>query len=217
MPMPTDPPIATIASQTASLTIAVFDASTATEWVPTKAAATKAQFTGHPAEIMRGLSKGEELVAIDVGASAGYAFELEGKSGRIDVYRLDEATLALVAPPRSWWIDPANHGDHAVEIDALFADALAGDGADDATEVGELQLSSGKLAAVYMWHKKVGAARELATTLPSGGALAFGDGYGEGGLVVDVGQGTHRLRKRELEAPWDADQALVVMYLVRER
>ena len=48
--------------------------------------------------------------------------------------------------------------------------------------------------------------------------LAFGDGYGrESGLVVDVGEGPHRLLKRELEAPWDADQSLVVMHLVRER
>ena len=119
---------------------------------------------------------------------------------------------------RSWWIDPANHGDHASEIDALFADALAAVGAGDATEVGELELPSGKLAAVYMWHKKVGAARELATTVPSGGAVAFGDGYVDGdcGVVVDVGQGSHRLLKRELVAPWDAALALTVMYFVRE-
>src|ERR1700730_10692729 len=99
------PPIGSIASLNASLTIAVFDAMTATEWVPTKPAATKAQFTGHPAEIMRGLAKGEEVTAIDVGASSGYAFELEGKSGRIDAYLLEDGTLALVAPPRAWWID----------------------------------------------------------------------------------------------------------------
>ncbi|MBA2538509.1 MAG: hypothetical protein H0V17_02640, partial [Deltaproteobacteria bacterium] len=158
------------------------------------------------------------LTTIDVGASAGYAFELEGKSGCIELYRVDEVTLALVAPPRTWWIDRANHGEHAVEIDALFARALASDGAVEATEVGELELASGKLVAVYMWHKKVGTARDLAATLPSGGVLAFGDGYGrESGVVVDIGQGTHRLLKRELEAPWDADQSLVVMYLVRER
>ncbi len=214
--MPT--PIATIASQTASLTIAVFDASTAGAWVPTKAAATKAQFTGHPADIMRGLGKGEELTAIDVGASAGFAFELEGKSGRIEVYRVDAATVALVAPPRAWWNDAANHGAHANEIEALFVDALEADGPDAATELGELELSSGKLAAVYMWHKKVGAARELAAAVSSGGALAFGDGYGEreGGVVVDLGPGKHRLLKRELDAPWDDGPSLVVMYFVRE-
>jgi hypothetical protein len=91
-------PIGSIASLNASLTIAIFDARAATEWIPTKPAATKAQFTGHPAEIMRGLGKGEDVTAIDVGASSGFAFELEGKSGRIDAYRLDDGTLALVAP-----------------------------------------------------------------------------------------------------------------------
>ena len=215
----TSQPIGSIASLNASLTIAVFDARTATEWVPTKPAATKAQFTGHPAEVMRGLGKGEEITSIDVGASSGYAVELEGKSGRIDAYRLDDGTLALIAPPRAWWIDPAHHGDHADEIDALFADVVAAGGADEATEVGQLELPSGKLAAVYLWLKKVGAARDLAATVPDGGALAFGDGYGEGngGLIVDVGPGRFRLLRHEVAAPWDADQSLVAMYLVRER
>jgi hypothetical protein len=197
-------PLATIASQTASLTVAVFDASTANAWVPTKAAATKAQFTGHPADVMRGLGKGEELTAIDVGASAGFAFELEGKSGRIEIYRVDDATIALVAPPRSSW---------SGDVESLFADALSTDGPDDATELGELEVPSGRLAIVYIWHKKIAAARELA--VPSGGALAFGDGYGEGegGAVVDVGAGSYQLRKRELDA---ADGAtLVVMYVRR--
>ena len=190
-------PIGTIASLNASLTIAVFDARTATEWVPTKPAATKAQFSGHPAEIMRGLSKGEEVTAIDVGASSGYAFELEGKSGRLDAYRLDNG-IALVAPPRAWWIDPANHGDHAAEVEALFADALGKSCLDDATEVGQLELDSGKLAVVYLWLKKVGSARDLAATVPSGGALAFGDGYGEGngGLIVDLEPGNYLLLRR---------------------
>jgi len=211
------PPIGTIASLNASLTIAVFDAQSANDWIPTKPAATKAQFSGHPAEIMRGLSKGEEIVAIDVGASSGYAFELEGKSGRLDVYRLDVGTLALVAPPRAWWIDPAHHGDHAEEVDALFVDVIGAAGVSEATEVGELELASGKLAAVYMWLKKVGAARDLAATVSSGGALAFGDGYGDGdgGLIVDLGPGRYQLLRHEVAAPWDADQSLVAMYLVR--
>lgn len=209
------PPLATIASLNASLTLAIFDAQSATDWVPTKPAATKAQFTGHPAEIMRGLAKGEELTAVDVGASGGVAFELEGKSGKLDVHRLDDGTLVLVAPSHAWWIDPAHHGAHATEVDALFAEVL--DGVSDATEVGELELTSGKLAAVYLWLKKVGAARDLAATVPSGGALSFGDGYGEnhGGLVVDLGPGRYQLSRHEIAAPWDADQSLVAMYLVR--
>ena len=209
--MPT--PIGSIASQTASLTIAVFDASAAAEWVPTKPAATKAQFTGHPAEVMRGLAKGEEVAAVDVGASSGFAFELEGKSGKIDAYRTD-AALVLVAPPRAWWIE--HHADHAEAIDALF-DKLLGAVA-DANEVGELELTSGKLVAVYMWLKKVGAARELATTVPSGGAIEFGDGYGEGngGLIVDLGRGRYRLARHEIAAPWDEAQLLVAMYVVRD-
>ncbi|HEX7704232.1 MAG TPA: hypothetical protein VF403_25995 [Kofleriaceae bacterium] len=209
--MPT--PIGSIASQTASLTIAVFDAAAAAEWVPTKPAATKAQFTGHPAEVMRGLAKGEEVAAVDVGASSGFAFELEGKSGRIDAYRTD-AALVLVAPPRAWWIE--HHADHAEAIDTLF-DKLLGD-VDDANEVGELELTSGKLVAVYMWLKKVGAARELATTVPSGGAIEFGDGYGEGngGLIVDLGPGRYRLARHEIAAPWDEAQLLVAMYVVRD-
>lgn len=204
-------PLATIASQTASLTVAVFDAASASAWVPTKAAETKAQFTGHPADIMRGLGKGEEVTAIDVGASSGFAFELEGKSGRIELYRIDATTVALLAPPRAWW----SERDHAAEVDALFGDALAVDGADAATELGEVDLASGKLAVVYMWHKKVAAARDL--DVPNTGAVAFGDGYGEGdgGMVVDLGAGSHRLLKRELEAPWEDGPSLVVMYLRR--
>jgi hypothetical protein len=209
--MPT--PIGSIASQTASLTIAVFDASAAAEWVPTKPAATKAQFTGHPAEVMRGLAKGEEVAAVDVGASSGFAFELEGKSGRIAAYRTDTA-LVLVAPPRAWWLE--HHADHAEAIDTLFDDILGA--VDDANEVGELELTSGKLLAVYMWLKKVGAARELATSLPAGGVAEFGDGYGDGngGLIVDLGPGRYRLARHELPAPWDGDQALVAMYVVRD-
>ncbi len=211
-------PIGSIASQNASLTIAVFDARTATEWVATKPAATKAQFTGHPAEIMRGLGKGEEVTAIDVGASSGFAFELEGKSGRLDAYRLDAGTLALVAPPRAWWRDPAHHGGQADEVDALFAEVVGAGGVDEATEVGQLELPSGKLAAIYMWLKNVGAARDLASTVSIGGVLAFDDGYGEanGGLIVDLGPGRYLLLRREVAAPWDEDQSLVAMYLVRQ-
>ena len=205
--------IGTIASVNASLTIAVFDARSATDWIPTKPAATKAQFTGTPAEIMRGLSKGEEVTAIDVGASSGFAFELEGTSGRIDVHRIDDATLVLLAPPRAWWLE--NHADHASDVDALFSDVLGG--ADDATEAGELELASGKLLAVYMWLKKVGAARDLAATVSAGGALSFGDGYGEnGGLIVDLGPGSYTMSRGEVSAPWDGDLSVVAMYLVRK-
>jgi len=187
-------PIATIASQTASLTIAMFDASSATDWLHTKAAATKAQFTGHPAEVMRGLGKGEDV---------------EGKSGRIDVYRIDTMALALVAPPRGWWKDRGTEA----EVDALFASALASTAGEDC---GDLEVLSGKLAVVYLWHKKVGAAKERAAALEKGGAVTFGDGYGEGdgGAVLDVGQGDYKLRKRELAGP--GGEALVVMYLARE-
>ncbi len=208
------PSIGSLASVNASLTIVVFDAQSAADWVPTKPAATKAQFTGHPAEVMRGLAKGEEATAIDVGASGGFAFELEGKSGRIEVYRVDDRTLALVAPPREWWL--ANHGDHAAELDALFAEVVGRD-AGDGSEIGELELASGKLAAVYLWHKKVGAARDLAATVPAGGALPFGDGYGEStsGLIIDAGPGRYVLRRREVTAPWDDDLNLVVMTFTR--
>ena len=200
--------LATIMSQTASLTVVVFDAAQATAWVPTKAAATKAQFTGHPAEILRLLGKGEDVAELDVGASHAFAFELEGKSGKLEIYRLSETTIAMVAPPRAWWTDDAS-------ADELFETALAADAADEADEIGKLELESGKLAAVYMWHKKVGAARELAGTLAANDAVAYGDGYGhaENGAVVDVGPGTYQLAKRELG---DAEKPLVVMYLSRE-
>jgi hypothetical protein len=215
--MPSFVPIASLASVNASLTVVVFDARSATDWIPTKPAATKAQFTGHPAEIMRGLSKGEDHAAIDIGASSGYAFELEGTSGRIDAFRLEDGTLALVAPPYEWWIDPSRHADRTAEVDALFASALGADAVADATEVGELELTSGKLAVVYLWLKKVGAARELASGLSPGGALSFGDGYGDGngGLVVDIGEGRHRLVRGEIAAPWDPATSLVAMYVVR--
>ena len=112
-----------------------------------------------------------------------------------------------MAPARAWW--------QTADADALFAEVLAPGAFDEATEVGELELTSGKLCVVYLWLKKVGAARDLATTVPSGGALAFGDGYGDGngGLIVDLAPGRYRLLRHEVAAPWDADQALVVMYL----
>jgi hypothetical protein len=206
--MPTAAPIGSIASLNASLTIAIFDARSAADWVPTRPAATKAQFTGHPAEIMRGLAKGEDVTAVDVGASSGFAFELEGKSGKLDAYRLADGTLALVAPPRSWW--------QATDADALFAEILEVDAIADATDLGALELVSGKLAVVYLWLKKVGAARDLAVTVPSGGALAFGDGYGDGnsGLIIDLPPGSYRLLRHEVTAPGDPAQALVAMYLV---
>jgi hypothetical protein len=208
------PSIGSLTSANASLIIVVFDAQSATDWVPTKPAATKAQFTGHPAEVMRGLAKGAEATAIDVGASGGFAFELEGKSGRTEVYRVDDRTLALVAPPREWWL--ANHKDHAAELDALFAELLGAD-VGRGSEIGELELASGKLAAVYLWHKKVGAARDLAATVPAGGALPFGDGYGEStsGLIIDAGPGRYVLQRHEVAAPWDDDQNLVMMTFVR--
>ncbi|MEO8703608.1 MAG: hypothetical protein ABI867_26400 [Kofleriaceae bacterium] len=199
--------LATIASQTASLTVALFDAATATEWVPTKPAANKAQFTGHPAQIMRGLAKGEDAAPFDVAGSSGLAFELEGKSGRIEIYRIDRDTLAFVAPPRPSWTGSPE----AVEV--LFADAFAS--TDDASDLGEIELTSGRLAAVYMWHKKVGAARDVAVS--GDGATTFGDGYGDfdNGAVIAATAGTYRLSKRELVAPWDDGQTLVVVYAVR--
>ena len=200
-------PIGSITSQTASLTIAVFDAAAATEWIGTKPAATKAQFTGHPAEVMRGLAKGEEAAAIDVGPSSGFAFELEGKSGRIAAYRTARGA-ALVAPPRAWWIE---QGTDAGAIDALIDAAIAeADDDDDATEIGELELTSGKLLAVYVWFKKVGSARDLAATVAAGGALEINDGYtdGNGGIVIELGAGAYRLARREHEL---AGKTLVVM------
>lgn len=192
--------IGSISSLNASLVVAVFDARSATDWVPTKPAATKAQFTGHPAEVMRGLAKGEEATPIDVGGSSGFAFELEGKSGKLEAYRLDDGTLALIAPPRASRQDAE-----------LFDEMLASTG--DATEIGELELTSGKLAIVYLWHKRVGAAGDLA--VPAGGAVELADGYGEGngGLVVDLGAGTYRLLRRELSS--SDDGMLVAMYFSR--
>lgn len=196
-------PIATIASPTASLILVVFDASAATEWIPTKPAANKAQFTGHPAEVMRGLAKGDDVTTIDVGPSTGLAFELEGKSGRIEVYRT-ATELVLVAPPRAWWKHPA-----AREIDALFAEALAA--RDDATEVGELELTSGKLLAAYMWLENMSAAKELAASTSS--VASFGD---DGALIVNLGAGCYRVARRETAAPWDDEQVLVTMFLTRD-
>jgi hypothetical protein len=123
--------IATITSKTSSLTVAVFDASALPAWVPSKAAANKAQFTGHPSEILRGLSKGDDSTPIDVGAASGLAFELEGKSGQIEVHRVDERTIALVGPPG---IDAAELGDPDLEDDGI-----------------EIDVPSGQLAVIYIW------------------------------------------------------------------
>jgi hypothetical protein len=200
-------PLGTIASTTASLPLVIFDARSATDWIATKPAATKAQFTGHPAEVVRGLSKGEDVAPIDVGASTGFAFELEGKSGKIDAYRAAGGALALVAPPRAFWTD------HDVDVDVMF-DAILGD-QDDAMEQGELELASGRLFAMCLWHHKVGGARDLATTVPAGGAMPHGDGYHpNAGLIIDLAPGAYTLARREITAPWDDTRALVAMYLI---
>lgn len=182
--------LGTIASPTASLILVIIDAAAAPSWVPTKPAANKAQFTGHPAEVMRGLATGEDVTPVDVGPNSGFAFELEGKSGRIDAYRTSAAPLVLVAPPRAWWAE--HHAEHSDELDALFATALAAH--DDATEVGELELTSGKLLAAYLWLERMG---------PSG----------ESALIVDVTAGSYRLARHETPAPWDDEQVLVTMFL----
>jgi hypothetical protein len=189
------PPLATLSSATASLTVAVFDARSADAWVPTKAAENKAQFTGHPAQILRGLGKGEELTPIDVGPSTGVAFELEGTSGRLDAYRIENG-IALVAPARSWW---------AADVDAMFTELLGA--ADDASELGEIELDSGRLAVVYMWLAQVKQAKELA--VPAGGAASFGEN--NGGLVIDLEPGRYRVLRHEL----GDDPPLVAMFFLR--
>ncbi len=212
--MTTPPRIGSIASTNTSLIVAVFDASTASAWEPTSAVPeTKAQFTGHPAQILRGLGQGAELTEVDVGASTGFAFELEARTGTLEVYR-DGDTLMLVAPPRVWWHEPANHGAHADEVAALFDEVVSARGASDATAHGGVELPSGKLAIVYIWLRTIGTAQELANRIPSGGAMPVGDA--RGGLVVDVPPGRYQLRRREVAAPWADDQALFAAYLVPE-
>jgi hypothetical protein len=194
--------LGTITSLNASLTVAVFDARSADAWVPTKAAENKAQFTGHPAEILRGLGKGEELTPIDVGPSGGVAFELEGASGQLDAYRVANG-LALVAPGRAWWRDE--------DVDALFAELLGGE--EDATELEHLEIESGRLAVVYVWLRQVAQAKELA--VPGGGAASFGDrdGASSGGLVIDLAPGRYSVRRHEIDAP--DGRGLVAMFFVR--
>ncbi len=195
-------PIASIASQSASLTIAVFDASAADRWVPAKPAEPTTQVSGHPAEIIRGLANGEHATPIDVGPSTGYAFELEGTSGKIELYRSGDS-LVLVAPPRGWWRD--NHPDQAV--DELFTAAL--ESAEDASEVGSLELTSGKLLAVYMWMQNVASAHVL--DVPNGGSVELSD---RAGVVIDLGVGTYQLARHELDADWDEAAKLVAMYVM---
>ncbi|HEY0255769.1 MAG TPA: hypothetical protein VGC41_29780, partial [Kofleriaceae bacterium] len=136
----------------------------------------------HPAEIMRGLGKGEDIVAVDVGASAGFAFELEGESGKLEVYEVDGG-FALVAPPRAWWAE--HHADHEDENAALFDDIENVDG----ELLGELDLTSGQLAIVYLWDHNVA----------------------ENATVIDARAGMYQLKKRTIEAPWGT--SLVVMYV----
>lgn len=187
--------LTTLSSATASLTVAAFDARSADAWVQTKPAENKAQFTGHPAEILRGLSKGDELTPIDVGSSTGVAFELEGTSGRLDAYRIENG-IALVAPARSWWSD---------DVDARFTELLGA--ADDASELGEIEIESGRLAIVYMWLAQVKQAKELA--VPAGGATSFGEN--NGGVVIDVEPGHYRVLRHEL----GDDPPLVAMFFLR--
>lgn len=157
--------LGTISSLNASLTVAVFDARSADAWIPTKAAANKAQFTGHPAEILRGLGKGEELTQIDVGSSTGVAFELEGTSGKLDVHCVADG-IAFAAP--------------GTAVEELVED--------QATELGEIEIASGRLAAVYIWLPGVNEARDLAVA--SGAAASFGEG---GGVVIDLAPGRYRV------------------------
>ncbi len=197
-------PIASIDSQTTSLTVAVFDASSAGQWVPAREADPAPHNTGHPWEIISGLARNEHATPIDVGPAVGLAFELEGTSGKIELYRSGES-LVLVAPPRGWWQE--NHPDE--EFDNLFTAAL--ESAEDATDVGALELSSGKLLAVYMWMQNVDAARVL--DVPNGGAVELSD---RAGVVVDLGVGTYRVARHELEAEWDDSAKLVAMYVIPE-
>lgn len=197
--------LAAIASRTQSLTVAAFDAAAAGAWVPTRPAANKAQFTGHPAEVLRGLGTGAELCAIDVGPAAGVAFELEGASGRLEVHRVDAETLVLVAPPPGWW---QARGEDAA---ALFAELLAPGAHEAADELGALELGSDALAIVYVWHPGVAAAAGLAAGLAAGGVARLAE---DAGVVVAVGAGRYRVARREVAGASDA--ALVAMYLSRE-
>ena len=56
-------------------------------------------------------------------------------------------------------------------------------------------------------------------SLPSGGVVSFGDGYGDGdgALIVDLGAGRYRLMRHETAAPWDDEQVLVTMFLMPGR
>lgn len=193
--------LGSINSLNASLTVAVFDARSADAWVPTKSAENKAQFTGHPAEILRGLAKGEDVTPIDVGPSSGVAFELEGVSGQLDAYRIADG-IALVGPARAWWRDDA---------DARFAELLGA--VEDATELAEIEIESGRVTVVYLWLRRVGLAKEL--EVPSGGAASFSDADGTmtGGLVIDLAAGRYSVRRHELAAP--DGRVLVAMFFVR--
>lgn len=192
--------IGTIRSVNASLTIALLDASFAAAWEPADpAAAKKGELTGHPEQIMAGIRRGDAATRLDVGQGKGVAFDLEGGCGALDVYRVAEDKLVLVEPGHDWFADPDNHGDQADAIEALFSTILAGDVPEDAEELATLDVPSGTLAAMYMWHQDVRAAKTAAERLAPGLAAAVPDANGPTGLVAAMRPGTYRVLRASVD------------------
>lgn len=194
--MPRKPrPVGQIASVNGSLTFALLDADATAAWEATDpATSARGQFSGHPRKIMDAISQGEAAASLTVGGATAIALELEGMTGVCDVYRLADDRLAFVEPPREWFDDPDNYGSQKEDVSDLFDELLADELPDDASSVGTLEVTSGKLAAVYMWHLNVPSAKAAAAKLPDGVAsAAVKDRNGESGFVATLPPGTYRV------------------------
>ncbi|MDB4942773.1 MAG: hypothetical protein JWP97_2307 [Labilithrix sp.] len=185
-------PAGQIASPNGSLTFALLDADATTAWEHTDPRTSgKNEFTGHPRKIMEAIQHGQQAASLRIGKLTAVALELEGMTGVCDVYRLADDRLAFVEPPRDWFEDPDNHGGRPEDIAALFEELLADELPVDAEPVGTIDVPSGKLAAVYMWHRDVSAAKTAADQLADGAVARVKDRNGDSGIVATLPPGKY--------------------------
>lgn len=80
-----------------------------------------------------------------------------------------------------------------------------------AVELATIEIVSGTLAAVYMWHLNVGALKAAAEKLSPGSAAQVEDDNGPAGLVTTLPPGTYRILRASVAS---GDLEAVVAHVV---